>query len=63
MMEWPEIPARYFTNAQTCSCPDFWFRGHLRPCKHVRAIRQAEALLAAQHRKNAGAEGLQLSTR
>ena len=63
-MSWPDLPPeiKYFTDSQACSCKDFWYRGHIRACKHVKAIRQAEGLLDAQRRKNAGAEGLQLST-
>ena len=41
--------SRYFTtvNPPCCSCLDFWYRGHIRICKHVRRLREAEALLAA----------------
>ena len=53
-MRWPEISqekARYFTTKTHCSCLDFWYRGHIRPCKHVRRLQEAEALLEAQARK------------
>ena len=60
MMKWPEIPkapARYFTTISppSCSCPDWHFRGRYRPCKHVKALREAEALVTAQNAKNATA--------
>ena len=54
MMEWPElppVPAKYFTTKTHCSCPDFWHRGRYRPCKHVRRLQEAEALIAGQARK------------
>ena len=43
--------ARYFTTTKACSCPDFRFRGRFRPCKHVKALREAQALITAQKRK------------
>ena len=27
----------------TCSCKDFQYRGHQRPCKHVRVAREGQA--------------------
>jgi hypothetical protein len=27
----------------SCECPDFVYRGHKRPCKHLRALRQLDA--------------------
>ena len=42
-------PARYYTTADppACSCPDFCHRGRERPCKHIRALRDALELVAA----------------
>ena len=37
---------QYVTDRQACSCPDRRFRH--RVCKHMRAIAEAEALLAEQ---------------
>ena len=48
------LVARYFTTVDACSCPDWRFRGRYRPCKHVKALREAEALLAANAVKWAG---------
>ncbi len=31
--------AKYFTSTEACSCPDWLYRGHIRPCKHVRELR------------------------
>ena len=42
---------KYYTTTSHCSCLDFWYRGHIRICKHVRRLREAEALLEAQARK------------
>lgn len=39
---------RYYTTTLACSCPDFFFRGRQRPCKHVVALRDAHALINAQ---------------
>ena len=36
---------RYRTDARACSCPGYWWR---RDCKHVRAYREAVALVLAQ---------------
>jgi predicted nucleic acid-binding Zn finger protein len=32
------IPARYVTTLERCSCPDFTYRRHGLPCKHVYAL-------------------------
>ena len=50
-MEWPELPAKYYTSAQACSCLDFWYRGHQRPCKHVVELRDALAVVDATNLK------------
>ena len=34
-----------------CSCPDFFYRGRLRPCKHVKTLREALAVIAATNLK------------
>ena len=49
---------KYFTkvNPPCCSCPDWLYRGRIRPCKHVRRLRDAYALIASQDAKNAKAE-------
>ena len=46
-------PARYFTaaNPPACSCPDFWYRGRERPCKHVRELRAAYGIIEANRLK------------
>ena len=31
----------YFTDTEACSCPDFKYRGRLRPCKHIIELREA----------------------
>ena len=54
MMEWPQLTkpeAKYFTSTEACSCPDWRFRGRQRPCKHVEALRQAVAVIAATNAK------------
>ena len=35
--------ARYFATIDppARSCPDWWYSGHIRPCRHVREPRQA----------------------
>ena len=50
-MEWPQLPSRYFTSEIACSCPDFLYRGRYRACKHVRALREALAVLDATNAK------------
>ena len=39
--------ADYFTTVSPpcCSCPDFRFRGRIRPCKHVAQLRAAYELI------------------
>ena len=49
--DWPPIPAKYFTSLDGCSCPDWRYRGHIRPCKHVSALRDAVAVLEANAAK------------
>ncbi len=54
-MEWPTLtaPSQYFTSTVACSCPDYVYR-RMRlglPCKHIRRLREAEALLAANRVK------------
>ena len=46
-------PARYFTaaNPPACSCPDFWYRGRERPCKHVHALRAVYGIIKANRTK------------
>jgi hypothetical protein len=29
---------RYANGTARCSCPDFFYRGHQRPCKHLLAV-------------------------
>ena len=45
--------AKYFTTAEPpcCNCPDWLYRGRERPCKHVKALQEAHALIAATNRK------------
>ena len=43
--------ADYFTTTNACSCPDFRYRGRLRPCKHISALVDAYALIRAVLRK------------
>ena len=45
--------SKHFTTIDPpcCSCADWKYRGHIRPCKHVKALQEAEALLEAQARK------------
>ena len=50
MMEWPTL-VRYYTAVDRCSCPDWRFRGQIRPCKHIKALRDALALIDATRRK------------
>ena len=53
-MDWPDFrpeAARYFTSLEACSCPDWHYRGRQRPCKHVRELRQALAVLDSHKRK------------
>ena len=50
-MEWPQLPARYFTSSEACSCPDWAYRGRYRPCKHIKALREALAVLDANTAK------------
>ena len=42
-------PPKYRTDARACSCPGYWWR---RDCKHVRAYREAVALVLAQDAVN-----------
>ena len=42
-------PPKYRTDARACSCPGYWWRRH---CKHVRAYREAVALVLAQDAVN-----------
>ena len=53
MMEWPTLdqPAKYFTSTESCSCPDWRFRGRQRPCKHILRLREALDVLDANRRK------------
>jgi hypothetical protein len=44
----PAAP-KYRTDARACSCPGYWWR---RDCKHVRAYREAVALVLAQDAVN-----------
>ena len=41
--------SKYYTTADppACSCPDWQYRGHIRPCKHIRRLQEAEALIAS----------------
>ena len=50
----PAIVVNYYTTTEACSCPDFRYRSHIRPCKHVKALRDAHALIDATNRKWAG---------
>ena len=47
----PAIVVNYYTTTEACSCPDFRYRGRLRPCKHIRRLRDAHALIEATNRK------------
>ena len=56
MMAWPDptpAAARYYTTTSPpcCSCPQWRYRPSARPCKHVKALADAEALVAAQAAK------------
>ena len=46
-----ESEAQYFTDTNACSCPDFQYRGRERPCKHIRAYREALEIVATVERK------------
>ena len=50
------MEVKYYTSTRACSCPDWRYRGHIRPCKHVRALVDAYALIRSQDIKNATAE-------
>ena len=43
---------KYFTTTRACSCPDWQYRGRYRPCKHIKALVAAYALIQAQNVKN-----------
>ena len=43
------IAPKYRTDARACSCLGFWYR---RSCKHIRAYREAVALVLAQDAVN-----------
>ena len=43
---------RYFTTVDACSCLDWWYRGRLRPCKHVKALRGAVDLIESHRTFN-----------
>ena len=47
-----EHTPRYYSTPDACSCPDWQYRGRLRPCKHVRALRQAIDLVDRQYQYN-----------
>ena len=47
-MTTPTAP-KYRTDARACSCPSYWYR---RTCKHIRAYREAMALVLAQDAAN-----------
>ena len=46
------IEIRYFTTPIGCSCKDWLYRGRLRACKHVTALRQARKLIELQAAHN-----------
>ena len=48
-------PPRYRTTIEpcACSCPDWQYRGRLRPCKHVSRLREAKNYVEAQTAVNA----------
>ena len=50
-MEWPTLPSKYFTSSDACSCLDFFYRGRCRACKHIKALRDALAVLDANTAK------------
>ena len=37
--------------ASNCSCPDYRYRGRLRPCKHVLELRAALDVVAAANQR------------
>ena len=37
--------SKYDTRPNRCDCPDWRYRPERRPCKHVRALREAVAVL------------------
>ena len=47
---------KYFTTTICCSCPDYYYRGRIRPCKHVVALRDAHQLLEAVREEIRNAE-------
>ena len=59
-MNWPPFgdtltkpPSRYFTSTVACSCPDYVYR-RMRlglPCKHIRRLQEALALLSSNRAK------------
>ena len=44
---------RHYSTSSGCSCEDWKYRPARRPCKHVKALRQAHDLIEAQNRHNA----------
>ena len=34
----PQIFYEVSKSAKSCTCPDFKFRGHIRPCKHIKEL-------------------------
>ena len=46
-----ENEAKYFTDTRACSCPDFFYRGHERPCEHIRAYHEALEIVTTVERK------------
>ena len=47
------VVPKYRTTAGACACGDFRYRGHIRPCKHVRSLRIALEHVKAQNAINA----------
>ena len=47
-MQWPTLPAKYFTSETACSCPGWYWRHR---CRHVEELRGAVELVAAHAAK------------
>ena len=48
--------SKYYTTADppACSCPDWQYRGHIRPCKHIRRLQEGPGPACRQHRAMGG---------
>ena len=53
---------KYETRPNRCGCPDWRFRPDTRPCKHVRALRDAVAVLREWQDANPDSRAVDLLT-